>query len=153
VLQGQEISGTGIGQDRATLIAGKDAYAPGACAAAGINTGSNPKPCVDWLNKASFETKAQSVGTFGNTGKNGFRLPGAYTWDVNTTKNFRFTERWRLEFRAEFFNVFNRANFMDDSVTGVNALPNFQKVSASSFGAIQQASDPRIGQLALKLYF
>ena len=70
VLQGQEISGTGNGQDRATLIAGKDAHAPGACAAAGINTGSNPKPCVDWLNKASFETKAQAVGTFGNTGKN-----------------------------------------------------------------------------------
>ncbi len=153
VLQGQEISGTGIGQDRATLIAGSDPFAQGACAAAGINTGSNPKPCVDWLNKASFATKAQAAGSFGNTGKNGFRLPGAYTWDMNTTKNFRFTERWRLEFRAEFFNVFNRANFMDDSVLGVNALPNFQKVSASSFGAIQQASDPRIGQLALKLYF
>jgi hypothetical protein len=152
VLQGDEVSGTGIGQDRATLIAGADPYAPGACAAAGINTGSNPKPCVDWLNKASFASKAQAIGTtgtFGNTGKNGFRLPGAYTWDMNTTKNFVFTERWRLEFRAEFFNVFNRANFMDDTAS----LSNFQKVKASAFGAIQQASDPRIGQLALKLYF
>jgi hypothetical protein len=68
---------------------------------------------------------------------------------MNTTKNFVFTERWRLEFRAEFFNVFNRANFMDDTAS----LSNFQKVKASAFGAIQQASDPRIGQLALKLYF
>jgi hypothetical protein len=151
-LQGDEVSGTGIGQDRATLIAGADPYAPGACAAAGINTGSNPKPCVDWLNRASFASKAQAIGTtgtFGNTGKNGFRLPGAYTWDMNTTKSFVFTERWRLEFRAEFFNVFNRANFMDDTAS----LSNFQKVKASAFGAIQQAADPRIGQLALKLYF
>jgi hypothetical protein len=53
------------------------------------------------------------------------------------------SERISLQFRAEFFNVFNRANFSNPGTT----------VSAAGFGAILSASDPRIGQLALKLVF
>ena len=141
VLSGVNGSGTGIGQDRATLVG--NAYAPGACTAAKITVS-----CVDWLNPAAFQSNA--AGTFGNVGKGSLRLPGLFTWDMGLSKNFRFTERWRLQFRAEFFNVFNRANFMDDSAS----LTNFQKLSSkSNFGAIQQAADPRIGQLALKLFF
>jgi hypothetical protein len=69
---------------------------------------------------------------------------------MGLSKNFSLTERLKLQFRAEFFNVFNRANFMDDSAS----LTNFQKVSsAGNFGAIQQAAEPRIGQLALKILF
>ena len=138
---GANSSGTGIGQDRANLIG--NPHGPGACAAAKIT-----KPCVDWLNPASFQ--ANAPGTFGNVGKGSIRLPGSYTWDMGLSKNFSLTERWKLEFRAEFFNVFNRANFMDDSAS----LTNFQKLSSTNnFGAIQQAADPRIGQLALKLFF
>ena len=142
VLSGVNNSGTGIGQDRANLIGAP--YGPGACVAAKITTTS----CVDWLNRASFQSNGSA--TFGNIGKASFRLPGSYTWDMGLSKNFSFTERLKLQFRAEFFNVFNRANFMDDSTS----LTNFQKLSsANSFGAIQQAADPRIGQLALKLFF
>jgi hypothetical protein len=142
VLSGSNNSGTGIGQDRANLIG--NPYGPGACAAAKITTS-----CVDWLNPASFQSN--SSGTFGNIGKGSFRLPGSYTWDMGLSKNFSFTERLKLQFRAEFFNVFNRANFMDDSAS----LTNFQKISAGAFGSFRagQASDPRIGQLALKLFF
>jgi len=142
VLSGLNNSGTGIGQDRANLIG--NPYGPGACAAAKITTS-----CVDWLNPASFQSN--SSGTFGNIGKGTFRLPGSYTWDMGLSKNFSFTERLKLQFRAEFFNVFNRANFMDDSAS----LTNFQKISAGAFGSFRagQASDPRIGQLALKLFF
>jgi Carboxypeptidase regulatory-like domain/TonB dependent receptor len=135
-------SRTGIGQDRANLVG--NPYAPGACAAAKITKVS----CVDWLNPNAFQPNA--LNTFGNIGKASFRLPGSFTWDMGLSKNFSFTERWRLQFRAEFFNVFNRANFMDDSAS----LTNFQKLSSTNnFGAIQQAADPRIGQLALKLLF
>ena len=138
---GPTSSGTGIGQDRANLIGSP--YAPGACTAAKIATS-----CVDWLNPSAFASNA--AGTFGNVGKGSFRLPGSFTWDMGLDKNFSITERWRLQFRAEFFNVFNRANFMDDSAS----LTNFQKLSSkNNFGAIQQAADPRIGQLALKLFF
>ena len=142
VVSGINNSGTGIGQDRANLIG--NAYSPGACAAAKITT----KSCVDWLNPASFQQNASR--TFGNIGKGSFRLPGSFTWDIGLSKNFSFTERWKLQFRAEFFNVFNRANFLDDTAS----LTNFQKLSSTNnFGAIQQAADPRIGQLALKLFF
>jgi hypothetical protein len=142
VVSGVNNSGTGIGQDRANLIG--NPYGPGACVAAKITTSS----CVDWLNRASFQSN--SSGAFGNIGKGSFRLPGSYTWDMGLSKNFSLTERLKLQFRAEFFNVFNRANFMDDSAS----LTNFQKVSsAGNFGAIQQAAEPRIGQLALKILF
>lgn len=147
-------------------VQGSSPFVPGACAAAGITVS-----CVDWLNPLAFEpstvpdpTKPDPknpgkflpknnplmLNTFGTLGKNSFRLPGAFTWDMDLVKNFSFTERWRLQFRAEFFNAFNRANFMDDGAS----LTNFQKVSSTSnFGAIRQAADPRIGQLALKLFF
>ena len=54
-----------------------------------------------------------------------------------------FRERYKIQFRAEFFNVFNRANFNNPS----------SSVNAGAFGSITSASDPRIGQLALKIVF
>ena len=148
ILEGKELSGTGLGQDRGILIAGADPYASGVCA-------GSTTSCVDWLNPAAFAPQSAGLGTYGNTGKGAFRLPGFYSWDMNVSKEFSFTERWRLQFRAEFFNVFNRANFMEDTSTSSSpaSLTNFQKVSAGAFGKILQASDPRIGQLALKLFF
>ncbi len=64
-------------------------------------------------------------------------------------KTFPFSERWKLQFRADFFNVFDRVSFLDDDAI----LNDFQKTSSSAFGAITATSDPRIGQLALKLIF
>jgi hypothetical protein len=138
ILSGVNNSGTGIGQDRANIVG--EAYGSGACA-------GSTKACKDWLNPASFV--ANPVGTFGNLGKGSLRFPGAFTWDMAFTKNFPFTERVSLQFRAEFFNIFNRVNFDETTATG-----NFSKVSSKgNFGALQQAGDPRIGQLALKLFF
>ena len=151
ILQGAELSGTGLGQDRGTLIAGEDPYGNSQC-----GTTTN---CVSWLNKASFQSNAASVGTYGLSGKNAFRMPGKYNWDMSLAKNFAFTERWRLQFRAEFFNVFNRVNLFDEEVaSGAGSQPsltNFQKLSAGAFGTFRagQAGDPRIGQVALKLFF
>jgi hypothetical protein len=138
ILSGVNNSGTGIGQDRANIVG--SAYGSGACA--GIT-----KPCQDYLIPASFV--ANATGTFGNIGKGSLRFPGFYSWDMALAKNFSFTERFKLQFRAEFFNIFNRVNFDETTATG-----NFAKRSATgSFGALQQAGDPRIGQLALKLFF
>jgi hypothetical protein len=52
-------------------------------------------------------------------------------------------ERYRVQFRAEFFNLFNRVNFSDPGTT----------ISSAGFGSIKGANDPRIGQLALKFLF
>jgi len=145
IVSGTNRSGTGIGQDRAKLIG--VALGPGSCVAAGITT----RPCKDWLSPTAF-TQAD-LGTFGNVGKGSIRFPGFYTWDMSVSKTLSFTERWKVQLRGEFFNVFNRVNYLsDDGTVGPNS--NFAKVSStSSFGAITTATDPRIGQLALKVIF
>ena len=64
--------------------------------------------------------------------------------DMSLFKNFPFTERWRLQFRAEAFNVENRPNFQD---------PNSTVAAGVTFGRITSANDPRVLQFALKLVF
>jgi len=149
---GSDLSQTGLGHDRATYIGGS-LTGPGACAAAKAT-----QNCVDFLNVAAFAPNSVPdpnnpgktipnptlIGTFGNMGKNRLYGPWLYAWNVGLFKNFLFTERWRLQFRAEFFNLFNRANFNNPN-TGLNNL--------TTFGTITGAGDPRIGQLALKLFF
>ena len=48
---------------------------------------------------------------FGNGGRNTLTGPGLATWNFNVSKTTSLTERVGLQFRAEFFNLFNRANF------------------------------------------
>ena len=131
VTAGKDQSLTGLGQDRGVITG--PPKGSGAC--------GNRVPCVDFLNRSSFTLPA--IGTFGNIGKNSLAGPNLITWDMGIFKNFPFSERYRIQFRAEFFNIFNRANFSNPS----------GNVSSGSFGTITGAGDPRIGQLALKLFF
>lgn len=64
-------------------------------------------------------------------------------WDMGFFKNFPFGERYKFQFRVEFFNIFNRTNFNNPAGT----------VSGAAFGTITGAGNPRIGQLALKFFF
>ena len=50
-------------------------------------------------------------GTYGNTGRNVLNGPGLATTDVSLARNVAISERIRAQFRAEFFNLLNRANF------------------------------------------
>lgn len=159
VLQGTELSGTGIGNDRATFIAGVDPYSSRAC-----GTTTN---CVSWLNPAAFQaTKVAGVnnaaifGTFGDVGKNVLRLPHTANWDAQLAKNILVTERWKIQLRAEYFNILNHPNFAPESIStgAVNStdqISNFDKLSSSSFGTFRagQAGDPRVAQFALKVFF
>jgi hypothetical protein len=83
------------------------------------------------------------LGTYGNLAKGTLRGPGFFNTDLGAFKNFSIKEHLQLQFRAEFFNFFNRANFN---------IPN-TTVSGGGFGNILSARDPRIGQLALKVLF
>ncbi len=131
---GVDRSMTGIGYDRAQMVsANATVYGPGACA--------NSAPCVSYINPSAFALPA--IGTFGNVGKGEFRSPGLFNWDMALHKSFALTERWRVQFRAEFFNSLNRVNF----------APPTGAVNSSGFGTIPSAADPRIGQLALKVLF
>lgn len=155
VLQGTNISGTGIGQDRGTLVSGVSPYSSNSCA--GVTVG-----CKSWLTAAAFvPTASLPAGTFGNIGKNALRLPGTWDADMQLSKYFRLTERFKLQLRLEYFNVFNHPNFAPEStstgvVNGTDQISAFDKLQGNSaFGTFRagQAADPRIGQLAVKLYF
>jgi hypothetical protein len=64
-------------------------------------------------------------------------------YDFSMLKTFGLSESSTLQFRAEFFNIFNRANF---------GLPN-NDISSPTFGQVQSALAPRQIQFALKLRF
>ena len=96
------------------------------------------------------------LGTFGNLGKGALRGPGLFNTDAGIYKDFTAGEHVTLQFRAEFFNTFNRANL----ITPCNvSAPGYSKgslgdtLSGAGFGHILAAQDPRIGQLALKISF
>ena len=89
-----------------------------------------------------------ALGTFGNLGRNVVRAPGLSNWDVSFSKKtelYRFSadHAVQLQFRAEFFNLFNHTQY-----AGVSAA-----VGAANFGQITSARDPRLTQLGLRLLF
>ncbi len=94
----------------------------------------------------SFATPA--LGTFGSLGRGVVRGPGISNWDVSFSKK---TELFRtgndqpvqLQFRAEFFNLFNHTQY-----AGVSTA-----LGAANFRQVTSARDPRLTQLALRLLF
>ena len=54
---------------------------------------------------------APGARELGNTGRNTLIGPSLVKWDFSLAKNFALTELWNLQFRSEFFNIFNHANF------------------------------------------
>lgn len=99
----------------------------------------------DYINgvfKAS-DFPAPVLGTNGDLGRNTFRGPGSATVDASVLKDFALRERFRLQFRAEVFNLFNRVNLKQ--VRG--------DLSSAVFGKSVGAFPSRQFQFALKLYF
>jgi len=68
----------------------------------------NPK---QWFNPNAFLAPPPNSGFFGNLGRDTLIGPGLATWDFSVLKNTSISERWNLQFRAEIFNLLNRANF------------------------------------------
>ncbi len=64
-----------------------------------------------WFNPAAFLAPPTASGFFGNLGRDTLPGPGLATWDFSLFKDTRLRERLNLQFRAEFFNILNRANF------------------------------------------
>jgi hypothetical protein len=75
-------------------------------------------------------------------------IPRTSYVDMGLFKDIPLRERWKLQFRAEFFNVFNRVNFQQP-----NQSNQVDTVTSGGFGSIRAANDLRIGQLALKIIF
>jgi Carboxypeptidase regulatory-like domain/TonB dependent receptor len=135
----------GISQDRVQLS--------GACKKGQLVTsGSEQSKLNDYFNRACFTTPpiigADGIGTaFGDSATGIVNGPGQANLDLSLTRTIPL--RWPqegsgLEFRLEFFNIFNHPQFADPD-------NNF---SSATFGVISSTSvSPRVGQLALKLSF
>ncbi len=80
---------------------------------------------------------------YGSAGRAIITSPGTTNLDLALRKNFRFTEKFNLQFRSEFFNSLNHANFN----------PPNRVLGNSNFGRITGAREPRIIQFGLKLLF
>jgi hypothetical protein len=109
------------------------------------NPNNGPKTAQEWFDINAFRrlNPATQAGQFGNAGRNVTQMDGMGQYDFSVFKNIRFTESKTLEFRAEFFNLFNRVNF---------GLPN-NDISSPTFGAVESAQAPRQIQFALKFLF
>ncbi len=64
-----------------------------------------------WFNPGAFLAPPDGSGFYGNLGRNTLTGPGLATWDLSFLKNTPIRGRASTEFRAELFNVLNRANF------------------------------------------
>lgn len=91
----------------------------------------------------SSQFSAEPIGQLGTSRRSFFAGPGLNNFDTALLKNTNFGDRFTLQFRAEFFNIFNHTQF-------ANVDGNY---NSATFGQATTAADPRIGQLALKLMF
>jgi outer membrane receptor protein involved in Fe transport len=119
-----------------------------------------------YFNTAAFVL--QAPGTFGNAARNNLRNPGIINSDFSVFKNTKIpwfgkkagSEGANLQFRVEFFNVFNHTQFNGVDNTFVvqtdadgNPIVGSTSDPTSSFGAVNSNRAPREIQLALKLIF
>ena len=102
--------------------------------------GGTPLPYFN-PNYYTFEVPGQGVG---NAMRRSFSGPGIYNFDMALLKDTRISESVSAQFRAEAFNVFNHAQFMNPS-GNIN--------NTGVFGFVTGARDPRIMQLAMKFTF
>jgi hypothetical protein len=102
---------------------------------------SGQQTIARWFNTSAFANAAPF--RFGNSGRGILEGPGLANVDSSFAKQFPIKENWRAEVRAEFFNLFNRANF---------SLPN-ATVNSPNYGIINAAAAARSGQLAFRIDF
>lgn len=95
-----------------------------------------------YISPSAFAVPAS--GTFGNCPRNLVPGPGMANWDISLLKNVSLTERYRFQFRAEFFNAFNHAQFQNTGNVDIQQ---------PAFGFITSTLPPREIQFGLRFYF
>jgi hypothetical protein len=134
VSSGVDTALTGIGGETADLVAGQRPT---------LAHTSKAQEISEWFNTSAFQVAAW--GTYGQSARNMLYGPGIVNFDFSLFKEFMISERWgRIQFRNEYFNLFNHANFYN---------PDSNLADGSAFGQIFNARDPRFIQFALKWVF
>ena len=116
------------------------------CKGSASRSGPATSRLNEWFNTSCYVQPAPF--TYGNAGRTSpnVRTPGINNFDFSLFKNTYFgpEDKLAIQFRAEFFNIFNRVQF---------GYPG-QTLGTPSFGVISsQTNDPRLIQFALKLIF
>ena len=108
----------------------------------------NPRHGNAFFNVSLFQGEA--AGQQGNSPRRFFHSPGTDNTDVALIKSVRITEHTSAEFRAQFFNALNHAQFSQPIGSGVDG--NWDD-GVGSFGFYSGGSDPRSGQFVMKFNF
>ncbi|PYS54525.1 MAG: hypothetical protein DMG13_08080 [Acidobacteria bacterium] len=82
---------------------------------------------------------APAIGSTGTMGRNTFRGNGLHTWDGSVIKDWKFTEKFTGEFRAEVFNLLNQTQYGNPQFNGAGGNTPFG--TPGSFGASQATPD------------
>jgi Carboxypeptidase regulatory-like domain/TonB dependent receptor len=148
VTSGKDNSRTGLENDRPNQVLANVSAVNPIC--------SSQQICVQWINPDAFVQNP--VGTYGNVGRNAERGPGLFNFDLALNRTFKLSERFRLQARAEAFNILNHTNFVGAfAPAGQPAGASFgtlsTNLSSSNFGQVTGAYDPRILQFAMKVIF
>jgi len=111
-----------------------------------------PNQIAHYFNLETIRIPLDPSQPFGNAGRNVARSMPFWQFDAALNKTFDITERANLQFRAEVFNLLNRANFLSPSTT-CSAWTAQGVCTTGTFGTITSTLDPRLIQLGLKLRF
>ena len=133
---GKDISLSGQAQDRPEVMLPDQVYPA-------------TKTITEWFNPAAFACNGSnaactlSSGLFGNLGRNTIYGPGQRNWDMAVSRQFAVSERWKLLFRSDFFNILNHANWNNPTTS----------ITSSTFGQVTGFGSPRIIQMSMKILF
>jgi hypothetical protein len=114
---------------------------------------------AQWINPAAFKTPA---GEFGTAPRNLVRAPGTWQIDLGAGKTISLRERGRLEFRSEFYNIFNhpqlgqpQSTFNPSNTTGFGSITNTVNLNTSIVSPVSPVGSgtPREMQFALRFEF
>lgn len=135
---GGGLSGNGTSQNnvRPNVVPGQDCRAPGG------------SPKTQWLNPNRWTLVGYQLGTFGNAPVGECYGPGLANTDFSIYKNFRVTERLGLQFRFEFYNLFNTTQFLANT-TGTANIGNILSNSVAPCGVTTPGAvnSPNCGSL------
>jgi hypothetical protein len=113
----------------------------------------------EWINPAAF---AKPAGEFGDAPRNLLRGPGTWQVDIGAAKTFPIAERTQLEFRGEFYNIFNhpqlgqpQSSFNPSAPGGFGSIINTVNLNTAIVNPITPVGSgtPREIQLAVRLDF
>ena len=109
---------------------------------------------VSWFNPCAFGVP-NNTGLFGDMPRNAFRGPSVYNVDFSMFKSITLTERFKMQFRVETFNVFNIQNW-DTPANGnltLNQSGNTLNASVGKISNLAQGTTPRQIQFGIRLSY